>query len=649
MKCYYEVLGVARNASDDELKKSYRKLALKWHPDKNLDNSEEAKEQFQIVQQAWEVLSDPHERAWYDNHREAIIKGGIGEDYKDESIDLFQYFSSACFKGYEDDEKGFYTVYRSVFEKLAAEDAEFAKVGDSDKEVPGFGNSQSSYDEVVHNFYAYWQSYSTKRSFAWLEPYDIRETPNRRVLRLVEKENKKVRDKAKRERNEQVRNLVAFVRKRDKRVQAHAAKLAERAKENFRKAEERRKQQLLERQKELKEHTVSEWTKFSNIEAELKNIEANLAQEFGENLSSDRDTDNEDTIDENNLYCVACNKIFKTHKAFGNHENSKKHKDNIGIMKASMIKDDKKFENSSEESDISSQSSSEFEGNLATNSQMPDFLLNPVQNNSSSFSNNREEMSDGELMSDDEKSETPPKPGKEISNTEEIINAVDPQLADFLLTPQSAAVNDNDDITSEDELISDQEDEMTAIAKKQKKKKKRKKNIQNPLTEQASDDDDKSIDEHIFLSKKQRKKQQQRKVILNKASESNERSSSSKPEEPEEQAEKEEEATAQCNNLETSNTASEKVKSRRAKGTKKTQKQGERETESRNKKSSQIMEISDLAHCCVSCKTEFPSKNKLFEHLKKTGHSVYIPEPLKNKRNQEKPTKGKGNSDKRSY
>lgn len=76
MKCHYEILGVSLEASEDELKKAYRKLALKWHPDKNIDDPEKAKKEFQLIQAAYEVLSDPQERAWYDKHRDAILLGG---------------------------------------------------------------------------------------------------------------------------------------------------------------------------------------------------------------------------------------------------------------------------------------------------------------------------------------------------------------------------------------------------------------------------------------------------------------------------------------------------------------------------------------------------------------------------------------------
>ncbi|NWI09236.1 DNJB8 protein, partial [Crypturellus soui] len=76
---YYKVLGLQKSASQDDIKKSYRKLALKWHPDKNPNNKEEAERKFKAVAEAYEVLSDPQKRSLYDRPvRDVRGQGGRG-------------------------------------------------------------------------------------------------------------------------------------------------------------------------------------------------------------------------------------------------------------------------------------------------------------------------------------------------------------------------------------------------------------------------------------------------------------------------------------------------------------------------------------------------------------------------------------------
>lgn len=75
---YYEILDINKSATEEEIKKSYRKLAVKWHPDKNPNNKEEAEKKFKEISEAYQVLSDKEKREIYDNYGEEGLKGGMG-------------------------------------------------------------------------------------------------------------------------------------------------------------------------------------------------------------------------------------------------------------------------------------------------------------------------------------------------------------------------------------------------------------------------------------------------------------------------------------------------------------------------------------------------------------------------------------------
>ena len=101
-KDYYDTLGVPKNASDDDIKKAYRKLAMKHHPDRNQgDNSKNSEEKFKEAKEAYEMLSDAQKRAAYDQYGHAGVDpnrgggpgaegfGGFAEAFGDIFGDVF--------------------------------------------------------------------------------------------------------------------------------------------------------------------------------------------------------------------------------------------------------------------------------------------------------------------------------------------------------------------------------------------------------------------------------------------------------------------------------------------------------------------------------------------------------------------------------
>src|SRR5258707_13045878 len=72
---YYEILSLTRAATDEEIKKAYRKMAMQWHPDKNPDNKETAEEKFKEAAEAYGILSDPQKRAQYDRFGHSGVSG----------------------------------------------------------------------------------------------------------------------------------------------------------------------------------------------------------------------------------------------------------------------------------------------------------------------------------------------------------------------------------------------------------------------------------------------------------------------------------------------------------------------------------------------------------------------------------------------
>ncbi|XP_021761506.1 DNAJ protein JJJ1 homolog [Chenopodium quinoa] len=332
-RCYYEVLGLQQSCTQDEIRSAYKKLALQRHPDKLIQSgiaSADATAAFQELVRAYEILSDPKERSWYDSHRSQILfSSNSGSDSNSNSDspfpDLFSYFSPSCYTDYTNPKTGFYKVYGDVFDKIYAHEIKYCRLMGLNlglvKEAPLLGDLKCDYSQV-NAFYGYWLGFSTVMDFGWVDKYDAAAGENRKSRRVMEEENKKVRKKAKREFNETVRGLAEFVKKRDKRVIDMMVK-KEKEREKKR-AEEMAKKKEKEREKleRARMYQEPDWAKVEEVELE------------------DLEEDGEGEEERKELYCAACGKKFKSDKQWKNHEQSKKHKEKVAHLRKSFIEED---------------------------------------------------------------------------------------------------------------------------------------------------------------------------------------------------------------------------------------------------------------------------------------------------------------------
>lgn len=350
---YYTLLDVDKNVTSDDLKRAYKKLALKLHPDRNFEQVEEATALFAKVQAAYDVLSDPQERSWYDSHG---LKGSNAENDGDQEHespenvtdveDLKKWFDPMLYRDWTEGPDGIYRTIENLFRTLAEEEEE-ATIEQGIREeftpFPLFGNSNCQWTTSTKLFYDAWLSFSTKKDFDWYDVYSIQDAPDRRTRRAMENANQKARDSARKDFNETVRALVAFIRKRDPRYKTHS-KLSGGTKRRNEKASttaaqvqaKRDRKANLEKKQVYEEQAwekgvtenFDEFLSEDEKERQNKKKEREWKQRRDERKDISGNDESDETSDEEHVEifeCSVCRKSFKTVKQAAEHVKSKKH------------------------------------------------------------------------------------------------------------------------------------------------------------------------------------------------------------------------------------------------------------------------------------------------------------------------------------
>lgn len=120
------------------------------------------------------------------------------------------------FQGYTKFPTDFYSVFHKLFKKLDEEEEMEEDVSVTHNAAPTFGDAHSSREEV-YAFYKHWEFCTTLKQFAYVDEYDSRQAPNRRIKRLIEADNNKARAKERSKYNDKMRELIYFLKQKDHR------------------------------------------------------------------------------------------------------------------------------------------------------------------------------------------------------------------------------------------------------------------------------------------------------------------------------------------------------------------------------------------------------------------------------------------------
>nr|VWO97047.1 Uncharacterized protein [Ganoderma boninense] len=281
---------------------------------------------------------DIKERAWYDSHRASLIPepdaAAVFEEIRtgvppsrarDRGLTvrhLAQFFDTAIWDGFDDGPNSFFTIYRNLFDRLDHDEKRY-----DNTPLPSFGTSAWSWlspskeerEKCARVFYNYWTNFATNKEFEWADQWNIAEAPDRRVRRMMERDNRKAREEARREYNDTVRSIATFIRKRDPRYKAHIA----------RQAQERTIPQDPRSPPSRASTTSSPAPQAVFVEQEWQKtavlhdaVDLEWATAEGE--------------DEEEWECVACGKSFRSEPAWDSHERSRKHLKAVEALKREM-------------------------------------------------------------------------------------------------------------------------------------------------------------------------------------------------------------------------------------------------------------------------------------------------------------------------